>query len=139
MITYQGFNFMNRKEERNWVIKLIYQHNFNEINEENIDNYLENFEIKNNEFIETSVKSILLNIDKIDSIIKSKLNNTNFDSIMPIDLAILRVSINEFIIQKSVPTNVSINEAVENSKIFSNDKSYKLINGLLSAIEKEYR
>lgn len=128
---------MNRKEERVWLIKLLYQHNFNEINDKNIDQFLNEYNLNQSEFIKDSLVSILKNIDKIDEIIKSKLNKRKFETMLAVEKAILRVSINEFLIQKTVPVSVSINEAVENTKIFSNEDSYKFINGLLSAIEKE--
>lgn len=128
---------MNRKEERIWITKLLYQHQFNNIDKDNIEQILEDHNLEKSDFIRSSIISIIENIDQIDNIIKSKLNTRRLDTMLPIEKAILRVSINEFLIQKSVPVSVSINEAVENTKIFSNEDSYKFINGILSAIEKE--
>lgn len=128
---------MNRKEERIWITKLLYQHQFNNIDKDNIEQILEEHNLEKSDFIRSSIISIIENIDQIDNIIKSKLNTRRLDTMLPIEKAILRVSINEFLIQKSVPVSVSINEAVENTKIFSNEDSYKFINGILSAIEKE--
>lgn len=128
---------MNRKEERIWITKLLYQHQFNNIDKDNIEHILEGHNLEKSDFIRSSIISIIENIDQIDNIIKSKLNTRRLDTMLPIEKAILRVSINEFLIQKSVPVSVSINEAVENTKIFSNEDSYKFINGILSAIEKE--
>lgn len=127
---------MNRKTEREWIIKLTYQYDINSFDLGDIEKILEYYEI-NSDFVKNSLISIISNLDKIDSIIKKYIENNNLNTLLTIEKSILRVAINEFIIEKSVPTNVSINEAVENAKKFANDESYKLINGILSAIAKE--
>ena len=98
-----------------------------------IEQILENHEIEAGDFLKESLISITENLEKIDQIINTK---TNY-RLSKLDRAILRVSINEFYIQKSVPVSVSINEAVENAKIFSTEDSFKLINGILSSVAKE--
>lgn len=127
---------MKRKDERQWIIKLIYQNDFNKVTRINLDELLQHNKIES-EFVKESVLSIIDNIDQIDQVINRNLSNSDISSLPHIDRAILRVSVNEFVVQKSVPTSVSINEAVENAKVFSNVKSYKLINGILSAIAKD--
>lgn len=128
---------MNRKEERQRIIKILYQYDFNPFKEDNLDFILENYQL-NSKFIKKSIISILKNIDDIDSIIIENIRNNTINTLLPIEKAILRVAVNEFVVQKSIPTSVSINEAVENAKIYSNDESYKLINGILSSIAKKY-
>lgn len=125
---------MIRKEERKWVVKLLFQHNFNELEIGNLEDILSEHQLNTEGFIYDSVFSILNNLSEIDRIIEPYL----IKKIHNIEKAILRVSVNEFIIQKSVPNSVSINEAVEISKEFGNPDSYKLINGILSNINKEY-
>lgn len=125
---------MTRKEEREWIVKLLFQHSFNEINVDNLDLIFEEHKLKASDFIKTSLVSIINNINKIDTIIKKHVNNKNA---LAIENAILRVAINEFVIQKHVPASVSINEAVEIAKKFGNIDSYKFINGVLSSIYKE--
>lgn len=123
---------MNRKDERKWVVKLLFQHNFNEINQDNLSQILDFNEIEQSEFIVSSITSVINNLTEIDNIIspfvKKKLHN--------IEKTILRVSVNEFVVQKTVPNSVSINEAVELAKEFGNEDSYKMINGILSNINK---
>lgn len=126
---------MNRSEQRKWIVKIIFQHSFNDVSD--LNKTLENLEISDNGFIQDSVKSILNNIEKIDSIANKYITQIKFDTISAIDKAILRVSINEFYIEKKVPTSVSINEAVEIAKEYSSEGRYKFINGVLSSIAKE--
>lgn len=128
---------MERKTQRQWVIKLTYQYDFSKTNQQDINTMLDNHELLEYEYIRGSLESIVNNLDKIDDIISSKVSASFLSRISKVDKAILRVAINEFVIQKSIPVNVSISEAVENAKIFSSEESYKFINGILSNIAKE--
>lgn len=130
---------MKRSEERKWIIKLIFQNEFNEIDISKIEDIIRNHDIEPTIFMVDSIISILKNEEYIDQLINSKLNKGTISSLQPIELVILRVSINEFYIQKSVPVSVSINEAVNNIKEFSIGNSHKLINGILSSIAKEIK
>ncbi|NLW51777.1 MAG: transcription antitermination factor NusB [Tissierellia bacterium] len=127
---------MNRSSQRQWIIKIIFQMDFNE--ESNIDEVLINHELENEPFIRESVVSILENQEQIDSLISDNLTSWTIDRLPKIEKAILRTSVNEFIIQKSVPVQVSINEAVEIAKQYSDQDSYKFINGVLSAIARKH-
>lgn len=128
---------MNRSEQRKWIVKIIFQHSFNDVND--IKKTLENLELSDNEFIENSIKSILNNMDEIDSIARKYITQSKYDTISTIDKSILRVSINEFYIEKKVPISVSINEAVEIAKEYSSEGRHKFINGVLSSIAKEMK
>ena len=127
---------MKREEEREWIVKLLFQHDFNEIDLDNIDSILENNNLSKSIFIRESLESIIRNIDKIDDYISKYVDDNRLKNILPIERAILRVSINEFVIMKNVPVSVSINEAVKISKKYSNENSYIFINGVLSSISK---
>lgn len=130
---------MNRSEERKWITKLIFQNEFNEFDSSKIDEVIANHDIKLSEFAYDSIESILKNKEQIDNIIDSKLNGRSVKDLPAIELAVLRVSINEFYIKQSVPVSVSINEAVENIKTFSIGNSHKLINGILSSVAKDMK
>lgn len=127
---------MNRTQEREWVIKLAYQSQLNKIEKDYLDNILDYHKV-NTDFIRSSLLSIFDNIDEIDQVIKDHMANSNMKTLLAIEVAILRVAVNEFAISKTVPTSVAINEAVENAKKYGNKDSYKLINGILSSIAKD--
>lgn len=128
---------MDRRTQREWVVKILYQLQFGTLDKTNLEKSLELHELVDEEFITSSLNSIIENQDLIDSYIKPKLKRTKFEHLSKIDKAILRTSVNEFLVQKSVPNNVSISEAVEISKLYGDSDSYKYINGILSAIDKE--
>jgi len=80
------------------------------------------------------VNKILSNINEIDNYIKNFTIKLSFEKISKIDLAILRLSIYELILEKKQPVKVIINEAVELAKEFGGENSYKFINGLLGKV-----
>ena len=58
---------MNRSNQRQWIIKVIFQMDFND--EANLDEVLSNHDLENETFVKDSVISILENLEKIDEII----------------------------------------------------------------------
>lgn len=130
---------MDRKTQRQWVAKLVFEMDIKQSNLLDIDRILSNHELEEYSFIRDSLLSIYSNVDKIDQIIKDNLTTVKYSQVNRMDRSIMRTSINEFVVQKSVPTNVSINEAVELAKMFSKEDSYRFVNGVLSSVAKDYK
>jgi N utilization substance protein B len=74
---------------------------------------------------------------EIDAQIRSLAQNWEFDRIAKIDLAILRVAIFEMMYRKDIPPIVSINEAIDLSKEFSNLDAKRFINGILDRLKDQ--
>jgi len=64
-------------------------------------------------------------------------HNWDFDRIAKIDLAILRLAMFEMIFRKDIPPVVSINEAIDLSKQFSNADAKRFINGILDRLKDQ--
>ncbi len=60
-----------------------------------------------------------------------------FERIAKIDLAILRLAMFEMIFRKDIPPVVSINEAIDLSKQFSNADAKRFINGILDRLKDQ--
>jgi len=73
---------------------------------------------------------------EIDEVISTYSKHWKIDRIAKVELAILRLSIFELLYRSDIPLRVSINEAVELSKDFADDKSRPFINGILDAAAK---
>lgn len=130
---------MNRKEAREWIVKFIFQITINEVfDKEDVEVFINHFEIdeKHRDFIESSIFSIIDNLDEIDEKIKDNLIGWDFNRLYCIDKSILRVATNEIIYDDNIPDRVSINEAVEIAKKYSSEDSYRFINGVLGSISK---
>jgi N utilization substance protein B len=53
-------------------------------------------------------------------------------------MAILRLGCYEMMYMDGIPARVSINEAIELSKKYDDEKSYAFVNGVLNAVSAEY-
>jgi len=82
---------------------------------------------------------LIKQISKIDNIIKVSAPLWPLEQISKIDLAILRLSIYELVLEKVNPPKVIIDEAIELAKEFGGDKSSKFINGVLGTVVKSYQ
>lgn len=86
---------------------------------------------------EELIHGVIENIADIDSRIKGLAHNWEFDRIAKIDLAILRIAMFEMLHRKDIPPVVSINEAIDLSKQFSNADAKRFINGILDRLKDQ--
>jgi N utilization substance protein B len=86
-------------------------------------------------FGEELIHGVIEHAPDIDARIKALAQNWEFDRIAKIDLAILRLAMFEMIYRKDIPPVVSINEAIDLSKQFSNADSKRFINGMLDRLK----
>ena len=88
-------------------------------------------------FGEELIQGVLANQADIDERIRALARNWDFDRIARIDLAILRVAVFEMIHRRDIPPVVSINEAIDLSKLFSNADAKRFINGILDKVKDQ--
>jgi N utilization substance protein B len=86
-------------------------------------------------FGEELIHGVIEHVDEIDGKIRVLAQNWEFDRIAKIDLAILRLAIFEMLFRKDIPPVVSINEAIDLSKQFSNADAKRFINGILDRLK----
>ena len=86
---------------------------------------------------EEIINGVIEHIADLDARIKGLAHNWEFDRIAKIDLAILRLAMFEMLYRKDVPPVVSINEAVDLSKQFSNADAKRFINGILDRLKDQ--
>ena len=87
-------------------------------------------------FGESLVLGAIENISKIDEAISKQAKNWKFDRIAKVDLAVLRLALYELLFRDDIPPIVSINEAIDLGKTFSNLESKRFINGILDEVKK---
>jgi transcription antitermination protein NusB len=86
-------------------------------------------------FGEELIHGVIEHLAEIDAQIKTLAQNWEFERIAKIDLAILRIAMFEMIYRKDIPPVVSINEAIDLSKQFSNADAKRFINGILDRLK----
>ena len=122
----------SRTKARETAMTILYQvnlYNKNEINY-NLEEITDNIE---DEFTKELVTNVITKKDEIDIIANKYLNNWKINRLGLTDAAIMRIAIYELLYTQT-PPKVVINEAIELSKKYSDDKVVKMINGALDKI-----
>ena len=78
--------------------------------------------------------NIICNIGQIDDTISKYAKAWPVSQMPSVDKNILRIAIQEIILDKQIPERVAINEAIEIAKLFGTESSPKFINGVLGTI-----
>jgi len=76
---------------------------------------------------------------EIDTLIKQHLTNWDFDRLNRVDVAILRMSVYSLLYQSDVHPSIVIDEAIDISKEFGSDESFRFINAVLDNIRKKQK
>jgi len=97
---------------------------------------LENFDNETLNFAKLLVTGTIENLEVIDLSIKKQLKSWDFNRIVKVELAILRLSVYSLLYQKDIPSTVTINEAVDIAKDYGSDDAFRFINGILDGIKK---
>ena len=126
---------MTRHEQRYKAMTILYQaflYKNNNINN-NIKDIIHEQLDEDNKFIEMLVNGVMENIEVLDDIANKYLENWDINRLGYTDQAILRMGIYE-IIKTDTPDITCIDEAIELSKEYSDDKVCKMINGVLDKV-----
>lgn len=132
---------MKRQKSREKAMELLFSMELSKNSyEETIENFIEDYEMDLNtidvEYIKNVVKTVTDNVEVIDKKIVESLVNWKLDRISKVNLTILRLSVGEMIFVEDVPGSVAINEAVELTKKYSDEKSCSFVNGVLDKVLK---
>ena len=90
---------------------------------------------KSKEAAEELIVNVALNADVIDDKIREFAANWQWDRISVVERNILRIAVYEMLFVDDIPYSVTINEAVELSKKFDDEKARPFVNGVLNSIK----
>jgi N utilization substance protein B len=133
--------FVQRRDGRVAAVQYLYAWSLNRP-----DNLLEDLRVffpsleqprEHYAFGEELIHGTIEHVTEIDGRIRALAHNWDFERIAKIDLAILRVAIFEMMFRRDIPPVVSINEAIDLSKQFSNADAKRFINGILDRMKDE--
>ena len=103
--------------------------------EELMDEEQEHFVPK---YLDLLVTGVCENKEEMDTIIQNHLRSGwTLKRLSKMDVTILRLALFEMLYVDNVPNKVVLNEAIELTKIFSDDQSRKFVNGILSNVNNE--
>ena len=126
---------MTRHELRYKAMTILYQaflYDNNNI-EYSIDSIINEQLDEENEFVSKIVNGVIFNRDKIDELANKYLEDWDISRLGFTDQAIIRIGIYE-IVWTDTPDVTCIDEAVELSKEYSDEKVCKMINGVLDKV-----
>jgi N utilization substance protein B len=133
--------FAQRRDGRVAALQFLYAWSLNQPKNlaEDLRVFFENCEQPREHYAfgEELIQGVIEHIADLDSHIKGLAHNWEFERIAKIDLAILRVAMFEMLYRKDIPPVVSINEAIDLSKQFSNADSKRFINGILDRLKDQ--
>lgn len=126
---------LTRTDARVVVMRILYQVFLYKNNNYtyNLDDVInQNLEV-DDEFVKDMVNGVINNYDEIFSLANKNLKDWTMDRLGLTDQAILSMGIYE-LLYVDTPYSISINEAVELAKIYSDDKVKNMINAVLDLV-----
>ena len=132
---------MKRQKSREKAMELLFSMELSKNTyEETIETFIEDYEMDlktiDVDYIKNVVKVVTDNLEDIDSRIVNALVNWKLDRVSKVNLIILRLAVGEMLFVDDVPGSVAINEAVELTKKYSDEKSTSFVNGVLDKVLK---
>lgn len=132
---------MKRQKSREKAMELLFSMELSKnAYEETIETFIEDYEMDlktiDVDYIKNVVKVVTDNLEDIDSRIVNALVNWKLDRVSKVNLTILRLAVGEMLFVDDVPGSVAINEAVELTKKYSDEKSTSFVNGVLDKVLK---
>ena len=129
-----------RTKAREIVLQFLYQQDLRK------DDWLSNisdFESLNESeddvasFAVSLMKGTLENIATLDDLIAKNAQNWQLKRMSTVDRNVMRMATYELIYESDIPAKVSINEAINLAKKYSDEESGKFVNGILDKIKRD--
>ena len=126
---------ISRTKSRIHAMTVLYQLDLYKKNKINYDlnEVINSNEFSDDEFAIEIINGVINNIDDLDNLANKYLNNWSIYRLGLTDAAIIRIALYE-LLYTDTPNKVIINEAIELSKDYSDDKVVKMINGVLDKV-----
>ena len=128
---------MKRHEAREVAFIIIFEKSFQSETplDEIIDSAAESAVFEVNQFVTRTVRSVFDHLPDIDGTIERYLVGWSHERLSRVARAVLRLAVYE-ILFSDVPDGVAINEAVEITKKYSEQKEAAYINGVLGSVAR---
>jgi len=135
-----SYSDLSRREVRSLIFHLLYSmeaFDYSISLAALVDNYNRGFnlDIPEDSDVFTISQAVIDERDKLDDMIKPRLDNWRFDRIGVSTKLILRFAIWE-LLNTDTSAEIVINEAIELAKCFAEADAYKFVNGILDKVAK---
>ncbi|MGN0558971.1 MAG: transcription antitermination factor NusB [Acutalibacteraceae bacterium] len=128
---------LSRYKLREQIFLLCFEKLFNDDSfEDIIENTIDSRDLQLDKKAIETAKRIIENSEQIDSYISENLKKGwKISRLSRVSLSVMRLAVYEMLFEEKIPVSVSINEAVELAKKYSDDAPF--INGVLGAIARQ--
>ena len=130
---------ISRREAREILLGLLFETEFR--TDEDVNGVfalaIEDRELPDDEYISRGYFGIYDNIEEIDGVIGKHSNGWKPERMSKLSRSVLRLCVYEMLYEEGIPYSVSINEAVELTKKFDDDKARPFVNGILNSVKNE--
>lgn len=126
---------MKRHEAREKALQTLFQLDGTELTVSEAAEHVMGLEQDN--FYDLLVQGTYTNMAAIDEKLKGHLENWSLERLPKVERTILRMAVFELAFMEDAPSSVVMNEAIELSKTFGDDKSSRFVNGVLSKFTDE--
>ena len=121
---------MKRHEAREKALQTLFQLDGTELTiEEAMEHVMDG---ETDQFYKLLVEGTNSKQQEIDEKLKGNLQNWSLERLPKVERTILRMAVFELEYMEDAPSRVVLNEAIELSKTFGDDKSSRFVNGVLS-------
>lgn len=128
---------MKRHEAREKALQTLFQLEGTELTmKEAVEHVMDG---SDDNFYTLLVEGTYTNMVDIDEKLKGHLENWSLERLPKIERTILRMAVFELAYMEDAPSRVVMNEAIELSKTFGDDKSSRFVNGVLSKFTDELK
>ena len=117
-----------------FVLKTIKR--FDEKNQANQELLPEYDNLEDKDYARKLFRAAIMNADEYQRYMSETSRNWDFSRLAYMDIVIMQIAIAEMMTFPTIPVNVTINEYVEISKLYSTPRSAGYINGMLDAIAR---
>ena len=125
---------MTRREAREAIIAVLFSREYTpeKTAEELLSDRANTLDGEEDAYVTEAVFGVLAHLSEIDALIGSSALGWAVNRISRVSMAILRLSCYEMMYQPSIPLLASLNEAIELSKLYDDEKAYSFVNGVLN-------
>jgi N utilization substance protein B len=130
----------SRRKAREYALQMLFQW---DITHDSIDQIASTFfeDQEEDQTVEDFARQLVIrtveHIEKIDELIQRHAEHWRLDRMATVDRNLLRLAIQEFLVDKETPKTVVVNEAIEIARRYSTQESPQFINGILDSIKRE--
>ncbi len=130
---------LKRKEAREEAFRLLFETEFHGAGEPEAVYALseDNREVAQNDYVKDVYFGVCAHLEELDAMMERHSNGWKPSRISPVSRSAIRLCIYEMMYREDIPTQVSLNEAIELVKKYDDEKMRAFVNGLLNGVKDE--